>query len=112
MGNLGRNLYFDLPARHRNYDLNLRELPGQKRPERTNYGQKTRAIAEDRLRQTIAKRGPLILREVRTTRGTPEFAACGQELGIIRQKQADCDRRTAQGLLWTVLTRPEMTTAQ
>jgi hypothetical protein len=31
--------------------------------------------------------------------GTPQFVACSQELGIIRQKQADRDKAAAQGLL-------------
>jgi hypothetical protein len=88
-GNLGRNWYLDLPAWHCNYDLNLRELPPRNGPERTNYGQKTRAIAEDRLRQTVADEHRSFCEKFGLSAGTPHFFACGQELGIIRQKQAD-----------------------
>jgi hypothetical protein len=63
------------------------------------YGQKMRTIAEDQLRQTTADEDRSFCEKFGLSAGTPQFVACGQGLGIIRQKQADRDRRAAQGLL-------------
>lgn len=62
-------------------------------------GQKMLAIAEDKLRQTVADEDRAFCEKFGMRDGTPEFVACGQGLGIIRQKQADRDRAAAQGLL-------------
>ena len=61
------------------------------------YGQKMRAIAEDQLRQTTADEDRAFCEKFGVRAGTLQFAACGEELGIIRQKQADRDRAAAQG---------------
>ena len=63
------------------------------------YGQKRLAIVEDQLRQTTAEEDRAFCEKFGMRAGTPQFVACGQELGIIRQKQADRDRAAAQGLL-------------
>jgi hypothetical protein len=63
------------------------------------YGQKRLAIAEDRLRQTIADEDRAFCEKFGMRAGRSQFAACGQEFGIIRQEQADRDRAAAQGLL-------------
>jgi hypothetical protein len=57
------------------------------------------AIADDQLRQAIADEDRVFCEKFGMPAGTPQFVACGQELGIIRQKQADRDRAAAQGLL-------------
>ena len=62
-------------------------------------GQKMLAIAEDQLRQTVADDDRAFCEKFGMRAGTPQFLACGQELGIVRQKQADRDRAAAQGLL-------------
>jgi hypothetical protein len=62
-------------------------------------GQKMLAIADDQLRQTISDEDRVSCEKFGMRAGTPEFVACSQELGIIRQKQADRDRAAAQGLL-------------
>jgi hypothetical protein len=62
-------------------------------------GQKMLAIAEDQRRQAVADEDRAFCEEVGMRAGTPESVACGQGLGIIRQKQADHDRAAAQGLL-------------
>jgi hypothetical protein len=63
------------------------------------YGQKMQAIAENQLRQTIADEDRVFCAKFGMSAGTPQFVLCGQELEIIRQKQADRDRAAAQGLL-------------
>jgi hypothetical protein len=63
------------------------------------YGQKMRAIAEDQLQRTVADEDSAFCEKFGMRAGTPQFVACGEELGIIRQKQADRDRAAAQGLL-------------
>jgi hypothetical protein len=63
------------------------------------YGQKMLAIAEDQRWQAVADEDRAFCNKFGMRAGTPEFVACGQELGIIRQKQADRDRADAQGLL-------------
>ena len=62
-------------------------------------GQKMLAIAEDQVRQTVADEDRAFCEKFGMRAGMPQFLACGQELGIIRQKQADRDRAAAQGLL-------------
>jgi hypothetical protein len=64
-----------------------------------NSGQKMLAIAEDQRRHTIADEDRAFCDKFGMRAGTPEFVACGQDLGIIRQKQTDRDRAAAQGLL-------------
>jgi hypothetical protein len=61
--------------------------------------QKMLAIAEDQRRQTVADEDRAFCDKFGMRAGTPEFVACRQELGIIRQKQADRDRAAAQGFL-------------
>jgi hypothetical protein len=63
------------------------------------YGQRMRAIAEDQLQQTIADEDRAFCEKFGMRVGTPQFIACSQEIGIIRQKQIDRDRAAAQGLL-------------
>jgi hypothetical protein len=63
------------------------------------YGQRMRAIAEDQLQQTIADEDRAFCEKFGMRAGTPQFIACSQEIGIIRQKQIDRDRAAAQGLL-------------
>ena len=62
-------------------------------------GQKRLAIAQDQLRQTTAEEDRAFCEKFGMRAGTPQFVACSQELGIIRQKQADRDKAAAQGLL-------------
>jgi|HubBroStandDraft_1064217.scaffolds.fasta_scaffold272246_2 hypothetical protein len=64
-----------------------------------SYGQKMRAIAEDRLWRTIADEDRAFCEKFGMRADTPRFVTCGQELWIIRQRQADRDRAAAQGLL-------------
>jgi hypothetical protein len=61
--------------------------------------QRMRAIAEDQLWRTIADEDRVFCEKFGMRAGTPQFVACGQELGIIRQRQADRDRAAAEGLL-------------
>ena len=63
------------------------------------YDQKRLAIVEDRLQRTVADEDSTFCEKFGMRAGTPQFFACSQELGIIRQKQADRDRAAAQGLL-------------
>jgi hypothetical protein len=63
------------------------------------YGQRMRAIAEDQLQQTIADEDRAFCEKFGMRVGRPQFIACSQEIGIIRQKQIDRDRAAAQGLL-------------
>lgn len=63
------------------------------------YGQKMLAIAEDQRRQTVAEEDRAFCDKFGMRAGTPEFVACGQELEIIRRKQADRDRAAAEGFL-------------
>ena len=58
-----------------------------------------RAAAADRLQQAIADEDRAFCEKFGMRAGTSEFVACGQELGIVRQNQADRDRAAAQGLL-------------
>jgi hypothetical protein len=62
-------------------------------------GQRMRAIAEAQLQQTAADEDRAFCEKFGMRAGTPQFVACGLELWIIRQKQADRDRAAAQGLL-------------
>jgi hypothetical protein len=64
-----------------------------------NYGQKMRAIEEDQLRQTIAEEDRAFCEKFGMSAGTTQFSGCVQQLGIIRQKQADRERAAAQGFL-------------
>jgi hypothetical protein len=57
-----------------------------------NYGQTMRANALDQLRQTIADEDRAFCEKFGMHAGAPEFVACRQELGTIRQKQADRER--------------------
>lgn len=62
------------------------------------YGQKRLAIAEDRLRQTIADEDRAFCEKFGMRAGTSQFVACGQELGIIRQAEADRERAAVEDL--------------
>jgi hypothetical protein len=62
------------------------------------YGQKRLAIAEDRLRQTLADEDRAFCEKFGMRAGTSQFVACGQELGIIRQAQADRERAAVEDL--------------
>jgi hypothetical protein len=62
-------------------------------------GQKVRAIAEDRLWRAIADEDRAFCEKFGMHAETPQFVTCGQELWIIRQRQADRDGAAAQGLL-------------
>lgn len=62
-------------------------------------GPTMRATATDRLQQTIADEDRAFCAKLGLRAGTSEFVTCGQELGIVRQKQTDRDRAAAQGLL-------------
>jgi hypothetical protein len=57
------------------------------------------AIAEDQLWRTIAGEDRVFCEKFGMHAGTPQSETCGQELEIIRQKQADRDRAAAEGLL-------------
>jgi hypothetical protein len=63
------------------------------------YGQRMRAIAEDQLQQAIADEDRAFCEKFGMRFGTPQFIACSQEIGIIRQKQINRARAAAQGLL-------------
>jgi hypothetical protein len=62
-------------------------------------GPEMRAEATDRLQQTIADEDRAFCEKLGMRAETSEFVACAGELGIIRQRQADRDAATAQGLL-------------
>jgi hypothetical protein len=62
-----------------------------------NYGQRMRAIAEAQLRLTIADEDRAFCEKFGMHAGAPDFVACGEELGIIRQK-ASRSRKGRPGL--------------
>jgi hypothetical protein len=63
-----------------------------------NYDQKVRVITEDQLRQTIADEDRAFCEKFGMHAGAPQFVACGEELGMIRQKQIDRDWAAAPSL--------------
>jgi len=62
-------------------------------------GRDARAIAQERLEQTLADEDHGFCERFGMRAGTSEYATCCRELSIIRQKQTERDRSATQSLL-------------
>jgi hypothetical protein len=62
-------------------------------------GPAMREVAQRQLAQRIADEDRAFCEKFGMRVGSSEFAACSQELAIVRQKQADRDSQAAQSLL-------------
>jgi len=59
----------------------------------------TRAVAQEKLAQTIADETSAFCEKFGMRAGTREFLDCSAELAIIRQRQIERDRAAEQGIL-------------
>jgi hypothetical protein len=62
-------------------------------------GPAMRAAAHEYVERTIADEDRQFCEKFGMRSGTDAFTACGKELSIVRQKQADRDSAAAQGIL-------------
>jgi hypothetical protein len=62
-------------------------------------GPAMRVAAQQQLAQTIADENRAFCEKFGMQVGSSEFAACSQELAIVRQKQTDRDNEAAQSIL-------------
>jgi hypothetical protein len=62
-------------------------------------GPAMRAAAQQQLSRTLSDENLAFCKKLAFQVDSSEFAACNQELTVVRQKQADRDSKAAQGLL-------------
>src|ERR1700730_15735279 len=62
-------------------------------------GPAMRSAAQEYVERTIADEDRQFCRKFGMRSGSDAFTACGKELSIVRQKQADRDSAAAQGIL-------------